>query len=267
MLKLKEVSDLNIFTVLILFLFLYMTAFFIVAMIRKDNSLADIAWGGGFMVLTLLSFFFSPGEAEARQVLVTGLVTVWGGRLALHILLRNRGKGEDYRYAKWRKDWGKYFVLRSFLQVFMLQGSLLLIIVFSPVYINLNPSRGLTWFDGLGLLVWTSGFFFEAVGDYQLGKFTRDKGNKGKVMDKGLWAYTRHPNYFGESVMWWGIFFMALSIEGGWITIIRPITITFLLLKVSGIPMLEKKLMESQRGYIDYMNRTSPFFPWFPGKK
>ncbi|NCC58340.1 MAG: DUF1295 domain-containing protein [Synergistales bacterium] len=247
-----------------LIVFVYMSVFFLIAVARKDNSLADIAWGGGFILVAMMTFFHAPGGAEARQVLVTGLVVIWGVRLAVHIYFRNRGKAEDFRYAKWRRDWGKYFLLRSYLQVFMLQGALLVVIVWSVIFINMHPVRGLSVLDALGLLVWTTGFFFEAVGDYQLLRFTRDPANKGCVMKTGLWRYTRHPNYFGEATMWWGIFLMALPLEGGYAALISPLTITFLLLKVSGIPMLEKKLMETQEGYAEYARRTSAFVPWFP---
>ncbi len=254
----------NIILLLILSVFLYMSTFFVIAVAREDNSLADVAWGGGFVLLAFLSFFLAPGFAEARQVLVTGLVTMWGLRLAIYIHYRNLGRGEDYRYAKWRKEWGRHFLLRSFFQVFMLQGALMLLISFSVIFINLNPSRGLTLLDGFGLLIWVTGFTFESVGDLQLYRFKKNPDNKGKVMKYGLWKYTRHPNYFGESTMWWGIFVMCLSLSGGISAVVSPVTITFLLLRVSGIPMLEKKLIKSQPGYRWYMERTSPFIPWFP---
>ncbi|HPI97722.1 MAG TPA: DUF1295 domain-containing protein [Synergistales bacterium] len=250
--------------IILMTVFLYMCSFFLVAVIRKDNSLADIAWGGGFVLIAFITFSLSPGYAEARQVLATGLVTLWGVRLAIYIYFRNLGRGEDYRYAKWREEWGKYFLLRSFLQVFMLQGALMILISYSVIFINLHPVRGLTWLDGLGLLVWITGFFFESLGDFQLYQFKKDPSNRGKVMKYGLWRYTRHPNYFGEATMWWGIFLMALSLDGGFTALISPAAITFLLLKVSGIPMLEKKLIKSQPGYRRYMESTSPFIPWFP---
>lgn len=251
---------------ILLVVFLYMSGFFLIAVIRKDNSLADIAWGGGFVIIAFLSFFLAPGHAVARQVLATGLVTLWGLRLAIYIYFRNKGRGEDYRYAKWRKDWGRYFLIRSFLQVFMLQGALMVLIASSVIFINLNPAQGLTILDGVGLAVWCLGFFFEALGDFQLFQFKKDPENKGQVMRYGLWKYTRHPNYFGEATMWWGIFLMALSLTRGVIALLSPLTITFLLLKVSGIPMLEKKLAESQPGYADYMKKTSSFIPWFSKK-
>ncbi len=254
------------FLTILLVVFLYMSAFFVIAVLKKDNSLADIAWGGGFILVALVTFFLAPGPAEARQVLATCLVTTWGIRLAVHIYFRNRGRGEDYRYAQWRREWGRHFLLRSFLQVFMLQGILLIIIAASVACINLQPTRGLTALDGLGLLLWLIGFFFESVGDLQLLLFTKDPANRGRVMKYGLWSYTRHPNYFGETTMWWGIFLMALSVNKGYLTIISPALITFLLLKVSGIPMLEKKLARNQPGYRDYMKHTSPFFPWFPSR-
>src|SRR6056297_2774891 len=175
---------------ILLVVFLYMSGFFLIAVIRKDNSLADIGWGGGFVIIAFLLFFLATGHSVARQVLATGLVTLWGLRLAIYIYFRNKGRGEDYRYAKWRKDWGRFFLLRSYFQVFMLQGALLLLIAFSAIYINLHPSRGLTIFDGFGLLIWITGFFFETTGDFQLFQFKKDPENRGKVMKYGLWKYT-----------------------------------------------------------------------------
>lgn len=244
--------------------FVYMTAVFLVAILAKDNSIVDIAWGPGFILVAIVTFFLRPGF-EARNVLISGLVIVWGLRLATHITLRNRGRGEDFRYAKWRKDWGRWFIPRSFLQIFMLQA-IFMLIVSSPVIIaNRSAASGWTVLDALGCLLWLVGFLFEAVGDYQLTRFKQKPESKGKIMMTGLWKYTRHPNYFGEAALWWGVFLIALSVPGGWLSIISPLTIGFLLLKVSGIPMLEKKYAGNEE-FADYARRTSPFFPWFPKK-
>jgi len=244
--------------------FLYMTAVFAIALLKKDNSVVDIAWGPGFIVVALLSFFRESGF-ETRRVLVTVLVFIWAARLAIHIYLRNKGKGEDYRYAQWRKSWGKRFVPRSFFQIFMLQGFFLLLISFPIPLVNHSAGRGLSFLDLAGTVVWVVGFLFEAVGDHQLKKFKQNPQNKGRIMTAGLWKFTRHPNYFGEAAQWWGLFLVVLSVPGGWTAIISPLTITFLLLKVSGVAMLEKKYA-GDREFAAYASRTNAFFPWFPRK-
>jgi steroid 5-alpha reductase family enzyme len=244
--------------------FLYMTAVFIIALLRKDNSVVDIAWGPGFVLVALLTFFLREG-IEARHVLISGLVLVWATRLALHIYFRNRGRGEDFRYAKWRKEWGKWFVPRSFFQIFMLQGVFLILVALPIIQVNASSEAGLMPLDALGVAVWLVGFVFEAVGDFQLSRFKKNPKNRGKIMSVGLWKYTRHPNYFGEAAVWWGIFLIALSVRNGWIAIISPLTITFLLLKVSGVAMLEKKYAGNSE-FAAYARRTRAFFPWFPKK-
>ena len=242
--------------------FFYFTVIFALALLKKDNSIVDIAWGVGFVLVAFLSFFLG-GRYFMRQILITTLVFVWGMRLAIHIALRNRGRGEDFRYAQWRKDWGKWFVLRSFFQIYMLQGLLLLIIVYPIILINGLSDRGLSFLDAAGVVVWLIGFVFESVGDYQLLQFKRKAENRGKIMTQGLWRLTRHPNYFGEIVMWWGLFLIALSVKNGVSAIISPMMVTFLLLRVSGITMLEKKYSHN-REFLAYARRTNAFFPWFP---
>jgi steroid 5-alpha reductase family enzyme len=241
---------------------LYMTGWFIAAQVRGRNDIADVAWGVGFILVAAVSLG-TGGLYTSRGLLVSGLVLVWGVRLALHIHARNRGKGEDPRYRKWREEWGKWFVLRTFLQVFMLQGILLLLVAVPIVFANTSAAAPLGWLDLIGLSVWLTGFCFEAVGDWQLLKFIRDPENKGRLMTGGLWRYTRHPNYFGEVTLWWGIWLMTLSLPGSWITIIGPLTITILILKVSGIPMLEKPY-EERADFKEYKRRTSALFPMPP---
>lgn len=247
---------------------LYMTAWFAVALVKKDNSVADIAWGLGFVLVAGFTFFFLR-TSLLLPVLVTSLVAVWGLRLAYHIFQRNRDKGEDPRYAAWRAKWGRTFVWRSYLQVFLLQGLFMLVIALPVVLVNTHrwdrpPGAGTRLFFVLaGAVVWAVGFFFEAVGDAQLARFKRDPANKGRIMDRGLWKYTRHPNYFGESLMWWGIFLVALGVPGGWVTVVSPVLITFLLAKVSGVPLLEKRYA-GNAAFQDYARRTSAFVPWFP---
>jgi len=255
---------LSYFAAAALAVFAYMTAVFLIALLLKDNSIVDIAWGLGFILVALTTLFLRPGF-EARHVLITGLVVVWGLRLASHIFLRNRGRGEDFRYAKWRRDWGRWVVPRSFLQIFMLQGVFMLIIASPIVLVNRSSEEGLIVLDGLGAFLWLTGFLFEAVGDHQLKRFKQKPESKGKIMTSGLWKYTRHPNYFGEAALWWGIFLIALSVRGGWAAVVSPLTISFLLLKVSGVRMLEKKYVGNEEFGV-YARRTSAFFPWFPKK-
>jgi steroid 5-alpha reductase family enzyme len=247
-----------------LVVFLYMSAVFLVALARKNNGIVDIAWGVGFILVsavTLLSF----GHGRARQWLALALVLTWGGRLALHIHKRNRGKEEDFRYAAWRRAWGKYFVLRSFLQIFMLQGLLMLLVVTPVLLIVGQEQPPLNLLDGLSALVWLTGFLFETIGDRQLAAFIRNPANRGKLMAGGLWSVTRHPNYFGEAALWWGMGLLALSTPHGWLGLIGPALITFLLLFVSGVPLLEKKYA-GRPDWEEYKRRTSRFVPWFPKK-
>ncbi|MFC2166335.1 DUF1295 domain-containing protein [Acidobacteriota bacterium] len=245
--------------------FIYMVCIFVIAQIKKDNSIVDIAWGIGFILVAFLTFFLEPGFM-ARHILSVALIFLWGTRLAAHIAVRKRGKGEDFRYGKWRREWGKWFFVRSFFQIYMLQGFLLLIIAYPVILINHSKKTGIEFLDIIGLIIWLNGFFFEAVGDYQLSKFKRQAENKGKIITQGLWRFTRHPNYFGETTMWWGIFLIALSVRNGWTAIVSPMMITFLLLKVSGITMLEKKYIGNKE-FEEYAKKTNAFFPWFSKKR
>lgn len=254
----------NYYLTLALLLFAYMTLWFVVSLIKKRNDVADVAWGLGFVLMTWSSYFLS-GDSGVRGILVGLLVTIWGFRLAWHIYTRNRGKAEDYRYLAWRKAWGKWFFPRSYVQVYLLQGMLLFIIALPVLLINKSSGTSLSLLDFLGVAVWLLGFYFEVVGDAQLARFIANSANKGKLMQSGLWSYTRHPNYFGEVAQWWGLWLIALSVSGGWFGIIGPITITFLILKVSGIPMLEKKMAENQE-FAEYKRRVSIFIPMLPKK-
>lgn len=249
----------NFFPMLGLVLFLYMTSWFFISCIKKRNDVADIAWGPGFILLTWISFYLNH-DSSARKILVCILVSIWGLRLALHIYARNKHKPEDYRYKQWRATWGKWFLLRSYMQIYLLQGGLLFVIALPVLIINQTTSETLNALDALGIILWCIGFYFEAVGDAQLARFSKDPNNKGKLIQSGLWAYTRHPNYFGEVTQWWGIWLIALSVPLGLLTIIGPLTITILILKISGIPMLEKKLSNNP-DFAEYQKRVSIFIP------
>jgi steroid 5-alpha reductase family enzyme len=239
-----------------------MTLLFCLALILKDNSIVDVGWGLGFVLVAGLSAVREPGF-EPRHVLVTLLVLVWGVRLAVHIFRRNRKRVEDFRYAAWRERWGRWFVLRSYFQIFMLQGLFLALISAPLPWINGAPGRPLGPWDGTGALLWLVGFLFESVGDAQLARFKKDPANKGKLIRTGLWNYSRHPNYFGEALMWWGIFMIALAVPGGWVLVFSPLTITLLLRFVSGVPLLEKKYRDRPE-FREYAGRTNAFIPWLP---
>ena len=252
------------FLTLAVLLLIYMSSWFALSYIKKRNDVADIAWGLGFVLLAWASFFISKGN-DIRGTIVCALVSIWGIRLARHIYKRNVGKAEDYRYLAWREEWGKWFYLRSYGQVYLLQGVLLFLIVMPVLIINKSVGSSLGILDLIGLLVWATGFYFETVGDAQLARFIKDGNNKGKLMRSGLWQYTRHPNYFGEVLGWWGIWIIALGAPGGFFGIIGPLTITYLILKVSGVPLLEKK-MEANPDFADYKATTNMFLPGKPRK-
>lgn len=245
----------------------YMTAWFVVALVTKRNDLADIAWGPGFILIAAWLLVRGGGPLSDRQVVATVLVAIWGLRLAWQIGRRNlrRGHGEDARYAEWRRTWGRWFVPRSYLQVFLLQGALMLLIAAPLLVLGSTKGSRLGVTAVLGIVVWVVGFVFEALGDAQLARFLRDPANKGRTMTSGLWSLTRHPNYFGESLMWWGIAVIALGVRLGWIGLIGPVTITVLLIWVSGIPMAEARRAGNPE-WEAYKARTSPFIPWPPRK-
>lgn len=246
-----------------LVIFWYMLALFCTALTRRDNSIVDVAWGPGFLLAALATLWWhSPGGY--LPLVATVLVAVWALRLSVHILLRNWGRGEDWRYAAWRKQWGVWFVPRTFVQVFLLQGFLLIVVSLPVLWMN-TFGGSLNWLVLVGALVWLKGFLWESVADYQLTRFLKDPRNHGHVMKSGAWKYSRHPNYFGEMTQWWGLWLMALSVPGGWMTIIGPLTITFLLTKVSGVPMLEAKQMQNPE-FREYAKKTPAFIPWYRGR-
>lgn len=234
------------------------------SLIIKNSSIVDIFWGLGFVLITWFIFTVSQGYLPRKQLVAT-LVTIWGVRLALHIGIRNWGKREDFRYAKWREENGPRWWWFSFFQVFLLQGVLMWILSAPLIVAQTSGFPAiLTPLDMIGVSIWIVGFLLEAIGDLQLMLFKSNPSNRGKLLTSGLWKYTRHPNYFGEAVIWWGYYAIALA-SGGWWTIFSPILMTYLLLKVSGVAMLERT-MKTKPGYEEYMRRTNAFIPCFPKK-
>jgi steroid 5-alpha reductase family enzyme len=243
-----------------------MFALWLVSLLMKNSSIVDIFWGTGFVILAWVFFALTPDGFMTRKLILVILTCLWGLRLSLYILWRNWGKPEDFRYQKWRQESGKRWWWKCFFQVFLLQGMLLWIIS-TPLLaaqIRLIPNR-LTALDVLGTALWVIGFFFETAGDLQLAHFKANPANKGKVMERGVWRYTRHPNYFGDAAQWWGYFLIATA-AGGWWTIFSPILMTTLLMRVSGVTLLEKTL-ETRPGYKEYVEKTSAFIPWFLRRK
>ncbi|MBU0946887.1 MAG: DUF1295 domain-containing protein [Proteobacteria bacterium] len=255
----------QLFKVELIVMFLFMNLWFGLAIWKKKNDIADIVWGLGFIVTVVCALLVSHSSGE-RAVLVSALVFVWGSRLSIRILLRNIKKAEDPRYQQWRQEWGESFLLRTYLQIFMLQGLLILIISVPVLHIIRADNIPLQLLDYLGAAIWGCGFFFEIVGDYQLDRFKNNPVNKGRIMKYGLWRYSRHPNYFGEVLLWWGIFLMSLHLENGYLTVVGPATITFLILKVSGIPLAEKRSLHKEE-FQKYMKSTSVFVPMPPKKE
>lgn len=249
-----------------LVIWVLVTLLWIWSIIIKNVSIVDIFWGFGFVVVNALYLFMS-GELNDRKILVLILVSIWGLRLSIYLASRNIGKGEDFRYREFRRSYGeeRYWWV-SYFQTFLLQGVLMMIVSLPLLGIsNGNYSGNLNMLDYLGIFIWLVGFSFEAGGDYQLSRFKRDAGNKGKVLDSGFWKYTRHPNYFGDAAVWWAYALFSIAAGGYW-QIIGSVVMTLLIIKVSGVALLEKSLKDSKPQYREYIRKTSSFFPWFPKK-
>ena len=230
----------------------------------RDASIADVGWGLGFVLLAWLYCLLSP-TLTPRSWLVAALITLWGTRLSWHIFRRHRGQDEDSRYRAMRASHGQAFWWRSLFTVFWLQGAILWFVAL-PVMVAVRAARptALTAVDALGIALFAIGFAVEVLGDSQLERFKAEPVNRGQVLDRGLWRYTRHPNYFGDATLWWGLYAIASATPGGWLTVLSPALMMFLLMRVSGVSLLEEGLKVSKPGYQEYIATTPAFFPWFP---
>ncbi len=244
-----------------------MSMLYVLSLIFKNNGIADIGYGGAFIVL-IAAGLYAVNYLPMQAVLLVALVYLWGARLGIRIYNKNRNKPEDFRYKAWRDAWGKSFPLRSYFQIYLLQG-LTAFLIALPVTLSIvyPAAQESTKIFHAGVAIWIIGFIFEVIGDMQLDNFMKNSSNRGKIMMSGLWRYTRHPNYFGESVMWWGMATAAAGLTAyPVIGFVSPILITFLLLRVSGVPLLEKR-WEGKPEWEAYKAQTSVFFPMFPSKK
>ena len=243
-----------------------MTILWVVSIPLKNVSIVDIFWGIGFIVANS-TYFLLSGEFYTRKLIVFVLVTLWGLRLSGYLLFRNYGKEEDFRYQEFRRHFGaeRYWWF-SFFQVFLLQGSLIALVSLPLLGVNTNTeANDMNVLDYLAVVVWLIGFLFESIGDYQLSKFKSNPDNKGKVLDTGLWRFTRHPNYFGDAAVWWSFALFSMA-SGAYWYIIGSLIMTYLIIKISGVSLLEKSLSDTKPKYRDYVSKTSSFFPWFPKK-
>jgi len=256
----------TLFSQAALIILILVTLLWVWSVFIKNVSIVDIFWGLGFVIVNAFYVFMS-GELNTRKILILGLVSIWGLRLAIYLAYRNIGKGEDFRYQEFRRNYGpKRYWWFSFFQTFLLQGALIMIVSLPLLGINSSTSSGdLKILDYIGIIVWLIGFTFEAAGDFQLARFKRAIGNKGKVLNTGFWKYTRHPNYFGDSAVWWAYAIFSISAGSYW-QIMGSIVMTLLIIKISGVALLEKTLNDTKPKYREYIKKTNSFFPWFPKK-
>ena len=241
----------------------YATLWFIVSILKKRNDVADIAWGLGYVLLC--AFHAATKTMHPIVLICYVLVFLWGIRLSVFIYSRNKNKSEDFRYMQWRKEWGRSFFLRSFLQVYLLQAFLLLIIISPVLYAASFTQSEITIVSMIGIVIWLVGFYWQSVGDYQLRQFISTRKNKEEVLKTGLWKYSRHPNYFGEITMWWGIYLVIWPLPNSLFLVVGPLTITLLLRFVSGVPMLERRY-DRNEAYQLYKAKVPALFPWFAKK-
>ena len=243
-----------------------MTTLWIISVFIKNVSIVDLFWGLGFVV-TGWFYYFNTEGLEPRKLVLMIMVTIWGLRLSGYLTWRNAGKGEDFRYKQFRKNYGeKRYWWISFFQTFLLQGVLMWLIsvpLLGAQYQSGNSHLGVI--DFAGIFLWIIGIAFESGGDFQLARFKADPSNKGKVLDSGFWKFSRHPNYFGDAAVWWGYGLLSIA-AGSFLPALGSLLMTALIIKVSGVALLEKSLVSDKPGYREYVERTSAFIPWFPKK-
>ena len=237
----------------------------LVSLRLQNASIIDLVWGFGFVLIAWTVFIYQ-GSYSITSFLLPCLTTIWGLRLSVYLAWRNHRKPEDYRYQEMREKWREKFPLVSLLTVFCMQG-IVMWLVSLPVQYGIAvadyQSKRLS-ITTLGVTIWAVGLFFETIGDWQLSKFRGNRCDRNAVLDTGLWRYTRHPNYFGDFLVWWGLFIVSISLGAAWWTILGPVIMSVFLLRISGVSLLEKNLTANKPGYAEYIQRTNAFFPWLP---
>lgn len=248
-----------LFTILAVLLFCYLTSMVALATYKGDTSIANFTWGGGVLLVTLFTFF-TMSSFLPRQIIATAMIVLWASRLIMHVY--KRYTGTDPRFTAWH--WQGLRALG--MNCMWIYGQIIMIVIMSYPLVLINRAQlsGLTLFDLIGILVWIIGYAIEAISDQQLFVFMHNPANKGHVINTGLWRYSRHPNYFGEALMWFGIWIIALSVPFGMTAIITPLVITFLLRFVTGVPLIERAMKDNPE-YQEYTKTTNAFVPWFPG--
>lgn len=240
-----------------------MVALWLLSLPLRNASFVDPFWGMGFVVLAWIAYAWQTDSAP-RSLLLCGLVTLWGLRLSLYLLWRNAGHGEDDRYAAMRRYHGQRFWWVSFFTVFFLQAVILWTVALPILMTGSSPAQSVwnAW-DVCGVMLWCIGIFFETVSDWQLARFKANPDNRSKVLNRGLWRYTRHPNYFGDFCVWWGFYCIAVA-GGAWWTLFSPLIMSVLLMRISGVTLLESTIQDRRPEYAEYRHNTNAFFPWFP---
>ena len=260
-------SLLQIWVQALIVIMIMMTTLWVISVFIKNVSIVDLFWGLGFVV-TGWFYYFNTEGLEPRKLVLMIMVTIWGLRLSGYLTWRNAGKGEDFRYKQFRKNYGeKRYWWISFFQTFLLQGVLMWLIsvpLLGAQYQSGNSHLGVI--DFAGIVLWIIGIAFESGGDFQLARFKADPSNKGKVLDSGFWKFSRHPNYFGDAAVWWGYGLLSIA-AGSFLPALGSLLMTALIIKVSGVALLEKSLVSDKPGYREYVERTSAFIPWFPKKR
>jgi steroid 5-alpha reductase family enzyme len=249
-----------------LVIFILVTILWLISIFLKNVSIVDLFWGLGFVVVNGV-FFYLKGEMFSRDILLLLLVSIWGLRLFGYLSWRNIGKPEDFRYQEFRRKYGvnRYWWI-SYFQTFILQGVLIMIVSLPLLGANYSTSNNeLNWLDFIAIIIYIIGLTFETGGDIQLAKFKSNNANKGKVLNTGFWKYTRHPNYFGDSAVWWSFGLLSIAAGNYW-TFVGSVVMTLLIIKVSGVALLEKTLKTDKPQYEEYITKTNAFFPWFPKK-
>ena len=237
-----------------------MVCTWVLSLVLRNAGIVDIVWGAGNVSVAWTAAYVGDGHT-GRSDLLVAMITIWGLRLTGHLLWRRRGHGEDWRYRSMRREAGDGFAMRSLVTVFLLQGVIMWTVAL-PVQLAMTPDDpDIGPLAIIGVVLWGIGLFFETVGDAQLARFKADPANEGQVMDRGLWRYTRHPNYFGDVCVWWGLFLVAAETTDARPGVVGPVVMSIVLMRVSGVPVLERSLTRRRPGYADYVARTSTFFP------